>query len=161
MYLAAITVSCVNYKMFFVGTGYAVDEMKALVDALSISEHVVFVGQVNDRSTLKKYYAAADLFLFPSLYDNAPLVLREAAVFHTPGLLVEGATAAEVIQQQYNGFLIQNNTESMIACIRNLYNDKSKINNVGQQAANTLTRSWENVMHEVAQHYERIIFDKK
>lgn len=151
----------VNYKMFFVGTGYAVDEMKALVDALSISEHVVFVGQVNDRLTLKKYYAAADLFLFPSLYDNAPLVLREAAVFHTPGLLVEGATAAEVIQQQYNGFLIQNNTESMIACIRNLYNDKSKINNVGQQAANTLTRSWENVMHEVAQHYERIIFDKK
>ncbi len=151
----------VNYKMFFVGTGYAVDEMKALVTAFSIGANVEFVGLVNDRELLKMYYAAADLFLFPSLYDNAPLVLREAAVFHTPGVLVDGSTAAEVVKDNGNGFLIQNNIESLVGCIRSLYNDKARIAEVGMQASSTLTRSWENVMHEVAQHYERIIFEKK
>jgi 1,2-diacylglycerol 3-alpha-glucosyltransferase len=151
----------VNYKMFFVGTGYAVDEMKALVDALSISSKVEFVGLINDREILKMYYAAADIFLFPSLYDNAPLVLREAAVFHTPGVLVEGSTAAEVVQDNVNGFLIQNNTESLVACIRKLNKDKESVFGVGMQASCTLTRSWENVMHEVAQHYERLIYDNE
>lgn len=151
----------VNYKMFFVGTGYAVDEMKALVTAFSIGANVEFVGLVNDRELLKMYYAGADLFLFPSLYDNAPLVLREAAVFHTPGVLVDGSTAAEVVKDNGNGFLIQNNIESLCDCIRSLYNDKVRIAQVGMQASSTLTRSWENVMHEVAQHYERIIFEKK
>lgn len=41
-----------------------------------------------EREILKRYYVAADLFLFPSLYDNAPLVIREAAALGTPSVLI-------------------------------------------------------------------------
>jgi len=60
------------FKMFFVGTGYAQDDLKKMVDKLDLSSKVKFIGIVTDREELKQFFAAADLFLFPSIYDNAP-----------------------------------------------------------------------------------------
>ncbi len=77
------------FKMFFIGTGYAEDEMKQLITDFEITDKVKFVGIVLDRELLKRYYAAADLFLFPSIYDNAPLVVREASALQTPAVLVK------------------------------------------------------------------------
>ena len=74
----------VPFKMFFVGTGYAAEEMKQLVSEKGLDDKVTFTGMLTDREAITRYYAAADLFLFPSLYDNAPLVVREAAALHTP-----------------------------------------------------------------------------
>ena len=80
--------------MFFVGVGYAAEEMKALVSERGLDNRVPFVGSVTDRAKLTDYYAASDLFLFPSLYDNAPLVVREAAALHSPAVMAKGATAS-------------------------------------------------------------------
>ena len=44
-------------------------------------------------------------FTFPSLYDNAPMVVREAAVMGTPAVLVAGSDAAEIIHDGANGFV--------------------------------------------------------
>lgn len=79
------------FRMFFVGTGYAEGEMKELVERLGIADKVTFVGRVTDRELLKKYYAAADLFLFPSLYDTDGLVVREAAALSTPSVMLREA----------------------------------------------------------------------
>lgn len=83
----------IPFRMFFIGTGYAAGEMKQLADQLGLTASqngcpkVSFTGAVSERETLKLYYLAADLFLFPSLYDNAPLVVRETAALHTPSIL--------------------------------------------------------------------------
>jgi glycosyltransferase involved in cell wall biosynthesis len=71
------------FQMFFVGSGYAYQEMVDRVAERNLSHKIHFLGNVADRNVLKSYYTAADLFLFPSLYDNAPLVVREAAGLHT------------------------------------------------------------------------------
>lgn len=144
-------------KMEFVGIGYAVEEMNALIKSLGLEYRVRLNGLVSDRELLKSYYGAADLFLFPSRYDNAPLVVREAAMMGTPAVLIDGSTAAEVIKDGFNGFLVDESPESYAAKIRSLYNDKNAVEIAAKGAASTLTRSWREVMEEVAGRYEEII----
>ena len=76
--------SDIPFRMYFVGSGYASHELKQKVVELGLASKVSFVGSIVEREILKRYYVAADLFLFPSLYDNAPLVIREAAALGTP-----------------------------------------------------------------------------
>lgn len=144
-------------KMEFIGTGYATEEMKNLIRQLHLEDKVTLNGVISDREVLKSYYGAADMFLFPSRYDNAPLVVREAAMMGTPAVLIAGSTASEVIKDGFNGFLVEESPESYASRIRSLYNDRSAIQEAAEGASKTLTRSWREVMEEVVGRYEEII----
>ncbi|MBR1538296.1 MAG: glycosyltransferase, partial [Bacteroidales bacterium] len=96
----------IPYHMFFIGTGYAEKEMQEMTDRLGIRDHVSFIGRVTDREKLKQYYAAADLFLFPSLYDTDGLVVREAAALNTPSVMLKEASAAGMLTDGETGFKI-------------------------------------------------------
>lgn len=145
------------YKMFFVGTGYAKEDLIELVEELELSSKVEFVDVIREREIIKKYYAAADLFLFPSIYDNAPLVLREAAALQTPAVLVRGSSSAENIIDNFNGFLIENSPESFAAKIRELINSPEKIKSAGANASKSIARSWESVTEEVLDRYQKLM----
>jgi glycosyltransferase involved in cell wall biosynthesis len=142
------------FKMFFVGDGYARSEMMELADNLGLSSKVKFTGVVEERKEIKKYYAAADLFLFPSIYDNAPLVIREAGAMHTPSVMVSGSSSAENIKDKINGFLTENSVESFSSTLETLINSPEKIQLVGLNASQTLARSWESVTEEVLDRYK-------
>jgi glycosyltransferase involved in cell wall biosynthesis len=148
------------FKMYFIGVGYAEDEMRQLVDQLGLSSKVEFLGMITDRDVLKRYYAAADLFLFPSIYDNAPLVVREAAAMHTPSILVKDSTSAEIITDNKNGFLIENKAEALANKIKELIGNKQQIITVGLNASKTIARSWESVTEEVLDRYNHLIKHK-
>lgn len=145
------------FRMYFIGTGYAVDDLKQLVQELGLSSKVHFVGSLTQRDELKKYYAAADLFLFPSIYDNAPLVVREAAALETPTIFVTGSSSAEKIVDNFNGFLTDNSAESFSARLRELINSPDKIRLAGLNASKTIARSWKSVTEEVIDRYESLM----
>ena len=142
-----------KYTAYFVGQGYAALQLELLSARLGIAEKVHFTGAIHDRQLLMHYYAAADLFLFPSLYDNAPLVIREAAAMSTPSLLVEGSTAAEIICDGVNGFLTENSKEAMEAKIRQIINNRQLLKDVGHIASQTVANSWEHIIGMVQQRY--------
>ena len=106
------------FRMFFVGTGYAAEDMKKLVAELGIEDKVTFVGRLTDREKLKQYYAAASLFLFPSLYDTDGLVVKEAACFDTPSVMLREASASGMLTDGETGFLIDNSAESFEVLLR-------------------------------------------
>ena len=148
------------FKMFFVGTGYAADEMKQLVHDKGLDSKVTFTGMLTERDQITRYYAAADLFLFPSLYDNAPLVVREAAALHTPAVMIEGSTAATILRDGENGFLVQDSLDDFEARLRALYADRPQVRRVGAAASRSIVRSWEDVVDEVLDRYNHIIARK-
>ena len=148
------------FRMFFVGTGYAAGEMKDLVAHKGLSDKVTFTGMLTEREEITRYYAAADLFLFPSLYDNAPLVVREAAALHTPAVMVEGSTAAEILRDGENGYLVPNELDAFAVRLRQLYRDRASVRRVGLTASRTIVRSWEDVVGEVLDRYDAIIARK-
>ncbi|MHB9056762.1 MAG: glycosyltransferase [Paludibacteraceae bacterium] len=149
------------YKMFFVGMGYAANDMKAMIEEKNLTSKVKFVGSIYEREIMRDYYAAADLFLFPSIYDNAPLVVREAAALHTPSILARKSTSSEIIRDNIDGFLTDNDAESLSDKIKEVLTSPERIDIVGENASRTIARSWENVAEEVLDRYKQLILRKK
>lgn len=147
----------VPFRMFFVGTGYAAEEMKQLVSEKGLDDKVTFTGMLTDREAITRYYAAADLFLFPSLYDNAPLVVREAAALHTPAVMAEGSTASTILKDGENGFLVKNDPSEMEALLRRLVADPERVHRVGVQASKSIVRSWEDCVGEALDRYNVLL----
>lgn len=126
---------------------------------LGIGNDTHFMGHMSDRHELMALFNRADLFVFPSLYDNAPMVLREAAVMGTPALLVRGSCSAEGVTDGDNGFISADESAQSIAetIVRALPHAKE----VGARAQQTIPVSWNSIMQQVTQQYERLIAGKK
>lgn len=146
-----------GFRMNFIGTGYAADEIKKTIEERGLSDMVKLNGVIKDRNELSRYYAASDLFLFPSYYDNAPLVIREAAAMGTPSILVKESTASEVVRDGINGFLADNSAESFASLVDSLHSDPDRLHRVAIGARRDLVRSWEDVVDEVADRYSVLI----
>ena len=142
--------------MFFVGTGYAEGEMKELVERLGIADKVTFVGRVTDRELLKKYYAAADLFLFPSLYDTDGLVVREAAALDTPSVMLKEASASGMLTDGETGFRIDGTLDAFEALLRALAADPGLRQTVAR-GARSIVRSWQDIADEALDRYNAIL----
>ena len=144
-------------KMVFVGEGYAEKDMKKLVRQYGMIDDVEFTGLITDRTKLMTIYACSDLFVFPSIYDNAPLVMREAAAFDVPSVVVRNSSSAEGVMDNVNGFLINNNAGSLAEKIIELKHNPSAIKKAGEGARKSIYRHWESIVDEVAIRYEEII----
>ncbi len=145
------------FRLYMIGTGYAEEKIKEKISLLGLYNKVIMLGPVLEREKLQDYYILADLFLFPSLYDNAPLVVREAAAMNTPSVLIKDSTAAEIIQDGYNGILSENDVHAYADTLNFWMNNKNKLEQMGKHAAHSIVRSWEDVVDEVIERYEDVI----
>ena len=146
-----------EFRMAFVGQGYARPRLRKLAAELGIAGKTLFHEPVYDRELLAAIYARGDLFLFPSIYDNAPLVLREAAAFRTPALLIRGSTSAEVIEDGRNGFLAPNHLDAYSERAIEILKDRRALEAAGAGAQASLCRSWEDVVRQARGRYKEIL----
>lgn len=126
-------------------------------DELGLHGSITFTGHISDRDLLDGYYEAADLFLFPSIYDNAPMVVREAAAMGTPSLLIEGSSAAEHIENDGNGFLCPDETEAITRKTADVLHNPALLKSVGESARKTIPIPWEQVVSILLKHYEALM----
>jgi len=148
----------IEYRMFFVGDGYAREELETYVREMGLESKIAFLGKILDRDYLRSLFARADLFLFPSIYDNAPIVVQEAAAVGTPSLCIAGSNAAEEIKDNVNGFLCEeNDAESYADRIFQIVSDRKNLKDAGENAKKTIYRNWENIIDEVYSRYSEII----
>lgn len=145
------------FHMNFIGTGYAVDEIRDRIRDYGLSDYVTLRGVIEGREALSRYYAGSDLFLFPSKYDNAPLVIREAAAMGTPSIVLRGSTASEVIRDGKNGFLTDPSPRRLAALVEYLAGHPDALRKAAIGARATLVRSWQDVVEEVADRYATLI----
>lgn len=146
-----------SFQMIFVGEGYAAKEMKKLVGKYGLKDSVIFTGVVTERSRLRSIYALADLFVFPSLYDNSPLVIQEAAAFDVPSIVVRNSSSAEGITDKVNGFLVEDDARSLYRLIAELKKYPEVIKMAGEGARKSIYRPWEGIVESVYQRYTEII----
>jgi len=64
-----------NAKLLLLGDGPLQDKIRQKVEAIGISESVIFAGLQKDSAP---FYSAMDIFTFPSLWEGLPLTLVEA-----------------------------------------------------------------------------------
>lgn len=112
---------------------------------------------IHDRAELQAWYTRANLFLFPSTYDTNGLVVREAAACSLASVLIRDSCAAEGVTDGKNGFLIEENPESLAACLSSLRTETMR--KVGETAGNELYLSWADAVKMAAERY-RIVIDR-
>jgi glycosyltransferase involved in cell wall biosynthesis len=98
-----------NARAILVGPDYHyVAELRRTAAALGIAEAVDFVGAVSDED-LPAYYAAADVFIFPTLTTIECLGLSfvQAMFVGTPVIATRIAGAPEVIRDGHDGLLVE------------------------------------------------------
>lgn len=142
-----------------VGSGPDSEKYQKMVREYQIQDNVIFTGQIHDRELLKKVYAASDLMTFPSLYDNASIVLIEAAALRLPALLIEGAVCSEGTKDGYNAFLTKEDEKTYAKEMRRILSDDGMRKEVGKNAQKSIYRSKEDAAKDVRERYERIIVD--
>ena len=150
-----------RFHLVLAGQGPHRDEIEEAANTMGLGGQVTFTGHLQDTRLLDGLYALASLFVFPSLYDNAPMVLREAAMMGTPAVLVAKSSAAENVRDEENGFTCEDTAESLADAIARGLGDEQRRKQVGQAARETIPVSWNTIMEDVLERYEMLINDKR
>ena len=155
--LCALRARGQDFRMVFIGAGGDEQEVRASVEALRLSDCCFFTGPVSDRERLRAWYSRADLFLFPSTFDTNGLVVREAAASGCASVLIAGSCAAEGVCDGQNGFLIEENAESLCAKLAALCDKREAMRRVGENAMRELYLSWEDAVTRACARYELVL----
>lgn len=150
-----------EFNAMLVGGGEYEAAYKKQTAELGIADAVKFPGTIRDRDKLRRIFAAADVFTFPSVYDNAPLVVREAASCGCPSLLIAGSNSAEGIEDDVNGFTAGLDEEAYACALGKILSNPGHARAVGENARETVYIPWEKVICRVAGEYGRIIEEFK
>ena len=146
-----------DWFLVMVGTGKDEQEIMRYAESLNLTDRQIrFTGQIKDRDLLRGVYLNADLLFFPSVFDNAPLVLREAAVLAVPALVTEGSNAAGAIRKNFNGYTAAATPEAMAEEIRRIFSE-TDVRQVGRNAMETIPLSWEKLIPMVLDRYQTVI----
>lgn len=143
------------FHLVTAGDGPDFDAITEEARSLGIGDACTFEGFISDRSRLMALYRCADLLVFPSVYDNAPMVLREAATMSTPGLVVKGSCSAEGVEDQVNGFICDNETPEAIA--DTILRALPMLAAVGEKARQTIPMQWKDIILRALGEYEKLI----
>ena len=146
-----------KFHLLLAGQGIDMNAIEQKLHELQIQDVSQLLGHITDASLLDGLYARATVFAFPSLYDAAPMVVREAAVMGTPSVMVRGSTAAEVIRDGENGFLCENTPQDLARVIRGILEDPGTRDRAGQAARETIPVPWTRVLETAAERYESLV----
>lgn len=157
--LVKVKAAGVRFKMIFVGEGPEREEMMDYVRKVGLFTSTLFTGAIHDRELLKGYFTRADLFLFPSTYDTAGLVVMEAAACQTPSVLVKDSCASEIVTDGRNGFIAEENPDAFAAKIFEAVQDRDHLAQMGERAAQEVYLSWDDAVANAYSRYEEIYDD--
>jgi glycosyltransferase involved in cell wall biosynthesis len=146
-----------DWFLVMAGSGKDEQDIARYASSLGLTERqILFTGLISDRELLQGVYLNADLLFFPSVFDNSPLVLREAAVLSVPTLATEGSNAAAAIRKNVNGFTAAENPQAMRDEILRIFAEED-LTSIGKTAQETIPLSWENLMPMVLGEYQAVI----
>lgn len=91
-----------DVQLVIVGADRHLSRYQALAARLGVADRVRFTGAVQD---VKPWYAAADAFVLPTLYDPMPNAALEALACGLPILTTPSCGAAELITEGVNGYV--------------------------------------------------------
>lgn len=98
--------ACPNSELWLAGEGDQEKRLKTQCRELGIEERVKFLGFL-DRAQLSSRYAAADVFVLPSLVETQGMVAMEAMQFGVPVIVSDRIVSArELVDDGGNGFLV-------------------------------------------------------
>jgi UDP-glucose:(heptosyl)LPS alpha-1,3-glucosyltransferase len=172
-----------DFVVLFVGSGFerkglqyliqAVEALSAPVSVLIVGrgpekkfrdlrkhQKIIFCGPQRD---IERYYAASDIFVFPTIYEPFGNVHLEALASGLPVITTKNSGAAEIIEEGVNGFVVERPEDyhALAEKIRLLLNENTReaMSRNARLLAEKFT--FERYTGELMKLYNRIIEQKK
>lgn len=127
-----------NILLTIVGEGSQRQFLESLTEQLQIKENIIFTGY---QSNPIPYLIEADVYILTSLSEGASNSLLEAMSCATPSLSTNVGSAEEMINDGFNGFLVEPNEDNMlysklkdILCLSS--EDLKRIGSAGRKTVN-------------------------
>lgn len=150
-----------NFKMLLVGSGADDNYFKNLAVKLGLDNNLIFTGVITNQELLSSVYSIADLYVFPSIFDNDPLTVVEASLHKVPAITIVNTGSSERIINEVSGFTTNLNEEEFANKIIELLNNKQKLKEVGINAEKQIPKEWSVTASEYLKEYETLIKQSK
>jgi len=120
---------------FIVGKDKHLSDYQQLAQSLGIADKVIFTGQRRD---IDRFYAAADIFLYPALYEPFGNVILEALSFGCVVFASDKTGGGELLPKTHR--ITATNHAAILEQIRSLLVRPNKLKKAQQDAANIAKR---------------------
>jgi glycosyltransferase involved in cell wall biosynthesis len=124
--------------LMLVGRGPFEDELKIRFERLGLSDFVIFTGGVPFEE-VPYYYAAADLFVFPSTTETQGLVIIEAMAAGLPVVAVRATGSSDVLKEG-GGILTDNKPAALAWGVVSVLADPGLQNEIREQGKRAVNR---------------------
>lgn len=121
---------------------------------------VKFLGYIENDQLLAQYYAAADVFLFPTLADNLPNVILETMACGTPTIAFSTGGVPEMIDHNITGWLTTpKNIKGLIEGLKVSMISKDKVKKWAYNGINKVRQDFneEKMLSSYIDLYEKVI----
>jgi glycosyltransferase involved in cell wall biosynthesis len=129
-------------------------------ERLGIADRVRFHPAASE---IARFYAAADLFLFPTYYDTFGLVITEAMASGLPVITSHAAGAADLITHGVSGWLTSEpwDISELAAGLEALARDPELRERMGSAARSAVeTYTWDRVAADTMAVYEEVLAER-
>jgi uncharacterized protein (TIRG00374 family) len=147
------------FQAVFIGDGRDEKKIKDYAKNLQLKSRLIFTGKIKSQLILAAFYQSASLFFFPSQYDNDPLVIKEAAAYQLPSLVLANTSIAQLLTNHVNGFIQDGDSDSFATRIIAILSDSKKLKAVGEEAKKTLVVSWSDTLKDLQVYYQEVVSD--
>jgi glycosyltransferase involved in cell wall biosynthesis len=133
--------------------------MQQIVSKLQIEDNVLFAGEVKHRDTLK-YYAAADAFIFPTLYEGLAKALLEAMSCGLPVIATRIRGNQDAVIDQETGILTRAADSNQLAeATIQLLSNSSQATQMGMRGRNRVKKAftWNDTAKKIMAIYEELL----
>ncbi|MFX1537033.1 MAG: glycosyltransferase family 4 protein [Promethearchaeota archaeon] len=148
-----------NINCVIVGEGHERKNLMLLAKGLGISNKVLFTGAVSFED-LRRLYAGASFFVFPSVAEGMPLTILEAMSSGLPVIATNIPGTDEVVRENYNGFLVPpRDVEALRSRIQVLTDNREFCKKMGDNARRLVMRefSWRSTAEKTVEVYQKML----
>jgi len=148
-----------EFQLVFAGQGKDMAELKAAALDAGLGDITLFTGHIYDPDLLNGLYMAASLFVFPSMYDTAGLVVNEAAMMGVPTLAISDTAPAERITNWHNGLLCRDDPGEIADVMNNyLFSISDGVRAAMREAAQReIPEPWCDIFDNVEARYAKLL----
>ena len=146
-------------KLVIAGKGGMIDDLKAQVEYMGLSNKVCFAGYLNAKQ-VQKIYKCADIAVFPSTYEPFGIVALEAMLAGVPTVVSDIGGLNEIVEHGVNGMKsYAGNPNSIADSVLNLLYDKQLVANVTKKAKQKVKEefNWTKIAQDTHYIYEKAI----
>lgn len=145
-------------QLVIAGKGEEEQNLRDLVNGLSLTEKVSFLGEINTEQ-VREVFASSGIVVIPSRYEPFGIVALEAMAEYTP--IIASATGGlnEILSDEYSALLVPpENVIELSFALKRLLTDS----NLGEGLANNAYQevckySWEQIAEKTLEVYKNVI----